>query len=411
MATWDQLIDKVYSKFHSKPLFAFFFDADDNPQAVSQATPMPVAITGNVNIQGDVIVDSVGIDQSAPGVSNGVAVIASVLAEGAATQETLFSVDAKTPALGQALAAASVPVVLPAAQVTALTPPANPDPATATLQATANSSLTTLEAKDFATQATLASVLAKIIAAPATEAKQDAAIVQETAINTVLGEVTASPTPNTLADRLKQLLTGIVLSTGSNVIGAVTQSGSWVLAAGSAIIGKVSIDQTTDGTTNLVAAKQNGTWTVQPGNTANTTAWKVDGSAVTQPVSIATAPVLVAGSAVIGKVGIDQTTPFTTNAVGIVGRVTKTDRSGTITAGATAQTLMAANSSRLGWQLQNNSVGDLWFNELGSTAVANQPSFKLAPGDSYESPVGATTTAAISIIGATTGQAFTAREW
>lgn len=36
-----------------------------------------------------------------------------------------------------------------------------------------------------------------------------------------------------------------------------------------------------------VPASQSGTWTVQPGNTANTTAWKVDGSAVTQPVSIA----------------------------------------------------------------------------------------------------------------------------
>jgi len=34
-----------------------------------------------------------------------------------------------------------------------------------------------------------------------------------------------------------------------------------------------------------VAVTQSGTWTVQPGNTANTTAWKVDGSAVTQPVS------------------------------------------------------------------------------------------------------------------------------
>lgn len=33
------------------------------------------------------------------------------------------------------------------------------------------------------------------------------------------------------------------------------------------------------------AVSQSGTWTVQPGNTANTTAWKVDGSAVTQPVS------------------------------------------------------------------------------------------------------------------------------
>lgn len=43
---------------------------------------------------------------------------------------------------------------------------------------------------------------------------------------------------------------------------------------------------TTVGTiTNPVAATQSGTWTVQPGNTANTTAWKVDGSAVTQPIS------------------------------------------------------------------------------------------------------------------------------
>jgi len=37
----------------------------------------------------------------------------------------------------------------------------------------------------------------------------------------------------------------------------------------------------------------------------------------TQPVSIATAPVLVAGSAIIGKVGIDQTTDGTTNRVNV----------------------------------------------------------------------------------------------
>lgn len=36
---------------------------------------------------------------------------------------SLASIDGKTPALGQALSAASVPVVLPAAQITALTPP------------------------------------------------------------------------------------------------------------------------------------------------------------------------------------------------------------------------------------------------------------------------------------------------
>lgn len=44
------------------------------------------------------------------------------LPTGAATQTTLSSIDTKTPSLGQALAAASVPVVLTAAQLTTLTP-------------------------------------------------------------------------------------------------------------------------------------------------------------------------------------------------------------------------------------------------------------------------------------------------
>lgn len=41
----------------------------------------------------------------------------------------------------------------------------------------------------------------------------------------------------------------------------------------------------TNAGTFATQAAQSGTWTVQPGNTANTTAWKVDGSAVTQPIS------------------------------------------------------------------------------------------------------------------------------
>lgn len=46
----------------------------------------------------------------------------------------------------------------------------------------------------------------------------------------------------------------------------------------------------TNAGTFAVQAAQSGTWTVQPGNTANTTAWKVDGSAVTQPISVASIP-------------------------------------------------------------------------------------------------------------------------
>lgn len=42
---------------------------------------------------------------------------------------------------------------------------------------------------------------------------------------------------------------------------------------------------------------------------------KVDASGTTVPVSVASLPALTAGSAIIGKVGIDQTTPGTTNGV------------------------------------------------------------------------------------------------
>src|SRR6185437_4227628 len=68
---------------------------------------------------------------------------------------------------------------------------------------------------------------------------------------------------------------------------------------------------------STIAVTQSGTWTVQPGNTANTTAWLVTGTGGTFPVTntgtFATQATLQAGSAIAGKFGIDQTTPGTTN--------------------------------------------------------------------------------------------------
>lgn len=90
--------------------------------------------------------------------------------------------------------------------------------------------------------------------------------------------------------------------------------------------------------------------------------------------------------------------------------VTPTDRSGTITAGGTQQTAMAANAARKGFTIQNQSVADLWFNSLAN-AVQSQPSFRVPAGALYENPRGGCPTGVISIIGGTTGQAFTAREW
>lgn len=87
-----------------------------------------------------------------------------------------------------------------------------------------------------------------------------------------------------------------------------------------------------------------------------------------------------------------------------------TNRGGTITLGATAQELMAANSHRSGFSLQNLSAGDLYFSEFGD-ASAGQPSTKVIPGALYETPAGIAPTGAVSVYGATTAQAFSAREW
>ena len=56
---------------------------------------------------------------------------------------------------------------------------------------------------------------------PATEEKQDDSITSTDEISTRIGEVQASPTANTVLDRLKALLTGIVLAAGSAIIGKV----------------------------------------------------------------------------------------------------------------------------------------------------------------------------------------------
>lgn len=94
---------------------------------------------------------------------------------------------------------------------------------------------------------------------------------------------------------------------------------------------------------------------------------------------------------------------------------TVTDRSGTITAGGTAQQIMAAATEyddRQYLLIQNVSSGDLWVN-FGVVAVVAQPSIRLIPGSSLELSYagnGYCPSQFVSLIGATTGQAFVAKE-
>jgi len=89
------------------------------------------------------------------------------------------------------------------------------------------------------------------------------------------------------------------------------------------------------------------------------------------------------------------------------------NRSGSITTGGTAQVLMAAKTQaheRSGFFIQNISSGDLWIHDLG-TATQDQPSIKIASGGFFTMVGADCPDTAISIIGATTGQKFVAREW
>lgn len=93
------------------------------------------------------------------------------------------------------------------------------------------------------------------------------------------------------------------------------------------------------------------------------------------------------------------------NAVAALGA--GTDKSGSITTGGTAQTLAAANTSRRLLTGQNISAADLWINETGGTAAVNGAgSFQVAAGQTFSID----TNQAVSIVGATTGQKFTATE-
>lgn len=90
--------------------------------------------------------------------------------------------------------------------------------------------------------------------------------------------------------------------------------------------------------------------------------------------------------------------------------VSYVDRSGTLAAAGIAQQVAGANPARRGFFIQNVSAADLWLSSVGA-AVSDQPALRVAAGQLYECPVHGVPVTAISIIGGTAGQAFSAREW
>lgn len=127
-----------------------------------------------------------------------------------------------------------------------------------------------------------------------------------------------------------------------------------------------------------------------------------------------TITVSYSGSSASSLVTLAQSLPTGSNTIGAVNLATTspTDRSGTITLGGSAQTLMSANSSRHGFFVQNQSNADLWINDLGSSASASQPSIWLPAGAFYTcDALSGVSVGSISIFGNTTSAPFAAREW
>lgn len=84
-------------------------------------TAKPLQLDANDHLQVDIGADSVGLATSAKQ-DTGNTLLGTIDADTGGIATSTASIDTKTPALGQALADASVPVVLPAAQVSTLTP-------------------------------------------------------------------------------------------------------------------------------------------------------------------------------------------------------------------------------------------------------------------------------------------------
>lgn len=168
--------------------------------------------------------------------------------------------------------------------------------------------LAALNAKDFATQTTSAAILAKIIAAPATEAKQDIEITSlqllddvvsttGSAISTKSAQISGSD--GTLARVLKTDAAGelqVDILTSALPTGASTSAAQVTMEAAINTLLKPAntlAAVTTVGTVTTVSAVTSITnsVTIKADTAINqTNALKVDGSAVTQPISAASLP-------------------------------------------------------------------------------------------------------------------------
>lgn len=235
--------------------------------------------------------------------------------------------------------------------------------ATSANQDTEIAALASIAAEDFATQATLAALLAKVIAAPSTEAKQDAMI----SLLTTIAAIT-QPLTNTQLRLTPVPISGTVAVTGAGDASAANQTLQITQeTAINTVLGAIADAIVAAGAAGSVSAKLR---------------------RATQGLEdLKTLIVLAAGTNIIGKVGIDQTTPGTTNGVQVNNTVTTTESVATtifngkttVTTAGTRVVLAASQAvkSVIIKALSTNS-GIIY---VGNATVAASNGFELLAGD------------------------------
>lgn len=295
----------IASNQSAVPVTGAFWQATQPVSAANLPLPSGAATeakqdTGNTSLA--------SIDGKITAVNTGAVVVsASALPAGAATSvnqatanTSLTSIDGKAPALGQALAAASVPVVLTAAQLTTLTPPAAITGfATSAKQDTGNTSLASVDGKlPSLGQALAAASVPVVLTAAQLSTLTPLSTVAVTgtfwqATQPVSG--TVSITANSAVNVAQVNGVTPLMGNGASGTGAqrvtLASDSTGVLATVSTVtnlsqMGGVAIalntgvraagvQRVTICTDDVVPASQSGTWTVLPGNTPNTTPWLV----------------------------------------------------------------------------------------------------------------------------------------
>jgi hypothetical protein len=87
------------------------------------------------------------------------------------------------------------------------------------------------------------------------------------------------------------------------------------------------------------------------------------------------------------------------------------DGSGTVAAGGSAQMLFGGIAPVNGFLMQNNSSSALWICDVGTASAGGASIQVAANGGIFWTSAGYKPAGAVSLFGATTGQAFAARRW